>query len=233
MGLTTSAYSGGRTASYDSYKAKLHTGDIALFSGDGWESSVVQLGTLSPWSHVGMVVRTGQFRGKKGADPDDLYLWHSLDQRVRHCPDMLGKPRKLRDGPQLISLSGAFRAYKGSCFLRRLSPRAMEIVTASRARQEETMAFMRTAVTTHYEICLNELFYAAYDGPGGKNPSEDGSSYFCSELVACTYQVLGLLPDGRAAKQANEYTPVDFSSAQTVPFLDRGVYLSQEVQILS
>ena len=232
MGLTTSAYSGGRTVSLESYKDKLHSGDIALFSGDGWESSIVQVGTLSPWSHVGMVVRTRQFRGKKGADPDDLYLWHSLDQRVRRCPDMLDKPKKLRDGPQLISLTGAFHAYKGSCFIRNLSPRALEIFTESARKQEETFAFMRSAVKTHYEICFNELFYAAYDGPGGENPPEDRASYFCSELVACTYQVMGLLPTGTRAKKANEYTPVDFSSAQSVPFFDSDVYLSQEVQIV-
>jgi hypothetical protein len=40
---------------------------------------------------------------------------------------------------------------------------------------------------------------------------EDLSSLFCSELVAESYQVMGLLPAGKKDKPSNEYVPADFS----------------------
>ena len=231
MGLTASAYSGGRSSSYDNYKGSLHTGDIVLFCGSGWQSALIQMGTLSPWSHVGMVVKTSIFNDQEGSDPDGLYLWHSLDRRVYRCPDMLGKPRSIRDGPQLISLSRSLKAYRGFYYVRRLSSGALDYLKHSRQRQEQTMEFMRSAVMRHYEINLNELVYAAYDGPGGENYKEDGASYFCSELVARTYQEMGLIDSGKNAKYANEFTPADFSSGKQIEFLDDSIFLDKEVKI--
>lgn len=58
------------------------------------------------------------------------------------------------------------------------------------------------------------MLRAVYDGPLGRNRTEDDSSYYCSELVAEAYQRMGLLP---TSPPANEYTPHDFSSERKEP----------------
>lgn len=63
-----------------------------------------------------------------------------------------------------------------------------------------------------YETKLLQLMRSAVDEFGDfilfKN-SEDASSVFCSELIAATFQEVGIL--NKKAKPSNEYTPQDFS----------------------
>ena len=235
MGLTTSAYTGAhqKAAQYGAVADKLRTGDLVLFSGNTIESLVVQIGTLSPWSHVGMVFRMPSMAGVRGADPHDLYLWHSYGNAVKSAPDVLGaKPKGLRDGPQLISLSRALHLYKGGCFVRRINDAGSRHIKGA-TDQPEVVAWMRRVTGTHYERSIDDLFLATYDGPLGYNGEEDESSYFCSELVAETYQRMGLM-EGPAVQSPSEYTPYDFSSwGQASRQFIRRVAFSRERRLLA
>ena len=93
---------------------------------------------------------------------------------------------------------------------------------------EDLMRFRKEVRGRPYEKSMVELLKSAYDGPFGQNV-EDFSSIFCSELIAETYQQMGLLP---GTKSANEYTPGDFASdAKDELNLLKGAKLSKEVYL--
>ena len=74
-----------------------------------------------------------------------------------------------------------------------------------------------------------ELIKAAYDGWLGEN-QEDLSSLFCSELVAESYQRMGLLSSASSALPSNEFTPKDFSSDGKPPLkLLKNAKLAKEI----
>ena len=68
------------------------------------------------------------------------------------------------------------------------------------------------------------MIRVAYDGSFGANV-EGLSSIFLSELVAESYQVMGLLAD---SPHSNEYTPGDSASDARRPFCLLKAVLSQE-----
>ena len=82
-----------------------------------------------------------------------------------------------------------------------------------------------------FEQKFFEMILAHYDGPFGKNKSDE-SSLFCSELIAATLQHLGLLKFPPEGLPSNEYTPRDFSTESKGEFMDFvGVSLSEEIPI--
>ena len=48
-------------ASYHEIRTELKTGDIVLFSGKGGISAGIKWGTLSRWSHVGMILSLDEY----------------------------------------------------------------------------------------------------------------------------------------------------------------------------
>ena len=76
-----------------------------------------------------------------------------------------------------------------------------------------------------YERNKFELIKASSDG-AFRNKAEDLSSLFCSELVAESYQRLGLLTE---EKPSNDYAPVDFSHDR-MESLEGKFYLSEEIE---
>ena len=80
-----------------------------------------------------------------------------------------------------------------------------------------------------YEDDVSELFKSAYDGPLGSN-SDNFDTYFCSELVAHTYKMLGFII--KTNVPSNEYTPDDFYSTDCLVGLKKGLRLSKEIRIV-
>ncbi|OUS24539.1 hypothetical protein A9Q99_24395 [Gammaproteobacteria bacterium 45_16_T64] len=180
---------------YQEIRGDLNTGDIVLFSGKGGISAGIKWGTLSKWSHVGMILNFPEY--------DFVTVWEStnLDNTIDLDTAI---PRK---GVQLVPLSARVNGYKGDIAVRKLigvNQDAMDIGALMQLRKE--------IAGRKYEESVIELFKAAYDGPLGRN-SEDLSSLFCSELVAEAYQRLGLLTE---VKPSNEYTPADFSEKRAL-----------------
>jgi hypothetical protein len=183
------------TVSYQSIRDELNTGDIVLFSGKGGISTGIKWGTLSRWSHVGMILKLPEY--------NFVTVWESTTLSGTLDLDT-NSPRK---GVQLVPLSARVNGYDGDIGVRKLSG-----VDHSSFNIEALMQLRKEVAGRPYEEDQLELIKAAYDGPFGRN-SEDLSSLFCSELVAEAYQRLGLLSE---VKGSNEYTPADFSEKKDI-----------------
>lgn len=177
-------------------KPTLDTGDILLFAGESRFSKGIKRLTSSRWSHSALVAR---------ARPDGpLLLWEAtLDTDL---PDIT--THEMSSGVNLYDLEHWIRHYGGETVIRQLR------VERTDAMRAALLEFYHEARGRPYERNRLELFRAVYDGPLGKNKSEDCTSFFCSELVAEAYQRMGLLP---AIPPANEYTPGDFSTERKKP----------------
>jgi hypothetical protein len=78
-----------------------------------------------------------------------------------------------------------------------------------------------------YDFDGLELLRSAIESRLFWSNREDLSAYFCSELIAETYQTLGFLSE---ALPSNEYTPNDFSSSAAVPLdFQGGMSLDDEI----
>lgn len=177
---------------YSELRDRLDTGDLVFFSGKGLVSAGIQWITRSKWSHVGMVVAESRW--------DMLLIYESTT--LSNLADVdSGTPMQ---GVQLVPLSARIRSYDGDVGVRFLDP---GLDVADRLALGE---FRREIGQRPYEQSKLELFRAAYDGPFGANATEDVSSLFCSELIAETYQRIGLLDN--TGTPSNEYTPKDFAT---------------------
>jgi len=190
--------------SYKSMREELNTGDIVLFSGKGGISAGIKWGTLSHWSHVGMILKLPEY--------NFITIWESTT--LSGTIDLDTKTQM--KGVQLVPLSARVNGYDGDIAVRKLSG-----VNETDLNIDALMALRKEVAGRPYEEKELELIKAAYDGPFGRN-AEDISSLFCSELVAEAYQRMGLLTETTAsnnAKPSNEYTPADFSEKKQLSLL--------------
>jgi len=197
------------TTSYTAIRNELKTGDLVLFSGKGAFSDIIKYGTLSKWSHIGMILRIPEY--------DFLTVWESTT--LSDVVDLeSGTPRK---GVQLVPLSDRVQKYSGDISVRKLQGAELPVNSL-----EDLMELRKELKGKRYERSKMELFRSAYDGPFGHN-SEDLSSLFCSELVAEAYQRLSLVTE---EKPSNEYTPADFSEKR-MKQLQGDFFLSEEITL--
>jgi hypothetical protein len=184
------------TLPFDEAIATAATGDLWLFRGRSFADRAIQTFTNSPVNHVGMVVAL-----------DDLppLLWHA--ELGRTLPDVWTGERQR--GVQLHRLAEAVTAWRDrygqrawtrpleGTIERRHEDRLMEVIerfdgrpfptTAGLARQWLTGRFRRRAATLE--------------------------TVYCAELVATTYQHMGLLPSRRPASW---YDPGRFWSGDRI-----------------
>ena len=192
---------------YEDIKEYLKTGDLLLFSGNGMNSFEVKLATVSPFSHVGMIVKCKHFK-----EENDLYIWHSPSQKLEFIHDKLTKTYK--EGPQLNNLNEILEATDGSIYLRKLEQGLDKYIlnfTSNKNKNidpcdSDLIKWMRHEAPKKYETDFKELLFAAYDGPCGRN-KKNIKSYFCSELVAESYQIMNILD---RSLPSNEFVPADF-----------------------
>jgi hypothetical protein len=172
-----------------------HTGDIWLFRGKSLADRAIRAVTNSPVNHVGMVVAL-----------DDLppLLWHA--ELGRSLPDVWsGKHQR---GVQLHMLVDAVRTWD------------------ERYGQRAWMRALEAQVERHHEDRLMEVI-DRFDGrpfpttPGLARQWLNGrfrrssslETIYCAELVATTYQAMGLLPKRRPASW---YDPGRFWSGDRI-----------------
>lgn len=113
-----------------------------------------------------------------------------------------------RGGVQLVDLNTWLEAYPADMALRRLT------VTRTPQMLERAREFGQAVHGRPYEVSKLELVRALINRWWGRNRRENLGSLFCSELVAATYQRMGLLAD---RPPANTYKPKDFSSERQKP----------------
>jgi hypothetical protein len=171
------------------------TGDIWLFRGRAIADRAIRLATNSPVNHVGMVVAI-----------DDLppLLWHA--ELGRSLPDVWTGER--RRGVQLHMLGDAVRTWN------------------ERYRQRAWVRHLEGEIERHHEDRLMEVI-ARLDGRpfptsrglarqwlnGRFRRSSSLEAIYCAELVATTYQHMGLLPRKRPASW---YDPGRFWSGDRI-----------------
>jgi hypothetical protein len=171
------------------------TGDIWLFRGRSLADRAIQAVTNSPVNHVGMVVAI-----------DDLppLLWHA--ELGRSLPDVWTGER--RRGVQLHLLADAVRTweerYAQRAWLRQLEgtlqreheDRLMQVIDRLDGRPfPTTPGLVRQWLT------------------GRLRRSSSLETIYCAELVATTYQHMGLLP---ARRPASWYDPGRFWSGDRI-----------------
>ncbi len=172
------------------------TGDLWLFRGSSLADRAIQTVTNSPVNHVGMVVAI-----------DDLppLLWHA--ELGRSLPDVWTGERQR--GVQLHLLAEAVTAwrerYGQRAWMRQLEgtiereheDRLMEVVDRFDGRPfPTTPGLARQWLTARYRRRASSL-----------------ETVYCAELVATTYQHMGLLPSRRPASW---YDPGRFWSGDRI-----------------
>jgi len=187
--------------SLDDAVATASTGDIWLFRGKSVADRAIRAVTNSPVNHVGMVVAL-----------DDLppLLWHA--ELSRSLPDLWSGDR--HRGVQLHDARDAV------------------IQWANRYGQHAWLRQLETAVTRSMEDAVLRTV-ARLDGTpfpstvrlasrwlSGRVPlsrirSDAGlETAYCAEVIALTYQAMGLLP---ADRRPNSYDPGSFWSGDDLP----------------
>ncbi len=178
--------------------ATASTGDIWLFRGTAVADWTIRAATNSPVNHVGMVVAL-----------DDLppLLWHA--ELGRSLPDVWTGQRQR--GVQLHRLADAVTTwstrYQQRAWVRQLSgpieryheDRVLEVIDRFDGRPFPTTLKLVTGWLTSRT----------------RRPASV-ESVFCAQLVATTYQHMGLLPSTRPA---NWYDPGRFWSGDRLPLV--------------
>jgi hypothetical protein len=190
---------------YEKIKHTFKTGDLLLFEGNGFFSSLIKCTTCSYISHIGMVVEAKDIpnilRNSKRRSEDELYLFHSNKGRLPYLYDIL--TNDIQSGVQLNILKDALINYDGNVYYKKLVKKNKEQINFKRL-EELIIDFKRTP----YEEDYFQLCCAAYDGPCGQNQM-DISQLFCSELVAYIYMKYGIIHND-IGMPSNEFVPKDF-----------------------
>jgi hypothetical protein len=180
---------------FDEAVATASTGDIWLFRGRSVADRTIRAVTNSPVNHVGMVVAL-----------DDLppLLWHA--ELGRSLPDVWSGERQR--GVQLHVLRDAVTTWD------------------ERYRQRAWVRLLEGEIERHHEDRLMETI-DRFDGRsfpstlglarqwavGRVRRSSSLETIYCAELVATTYQHMGLLPSRRPASW---YDPGKFWSGDRI-----------------
>ena len=186
------------------------TGDLWLFRGRSLADRAIQTVTNSPVNHVGMAVVL-----------DDLppLLWHA--ELGRSLPDVWTGERQR--GVQLHVLADAVRTwderYGQQAFLRQLQG------TLERSHEDELMKVIDRYDGRPFPTTPGLMRSWATGRVRRREATRE--AVYCAELVATTYQAMGLLPDKRPASW---YDPGRFWSGDRIE-LAEPFELGEEIAI--
>jgi len=216
----------------DAAAALTRTGDLWLFRGRSGADRAIQQFTNAPVNHVGMAVVL-----------DDLppLLWHA--ELGRALPDAWSGQRQR--GVQLHDLHAAVlqwgRRYGQRAWLRQLSGPAEPAVTSEMedallrtiARLDGTPFPSMARLAGRWLRGRLPARRRCGDSPTGGAPEDDApehgtfESAYCAEVVAVTYEDMGLLPPDR---RPHWYDPGRFWSGDGLTLRD-GYALGREITV--
>jgi hypothetical protein len=199
------------------------TGDLWLFRGSSAADHAIRITTNSPVNHVGMAVTV-----------EDLppLMWHA--ELGRSLPDLWSGDR--HRGVQLHDLRDAVRVWAHR-YGQRAWLRQLELPAGAAEQQAVEDAVLRTVARLDGTPFPSTARLAAR-WLGGRTarvlrraPDREGGAAletaYCAEVVAVTYQAIGLLPD----RAANWYDPGRFWSGDDLHLL-RGARLGAEIEVV-
>lgn len=191
------------------------TGDVWLFRGRTMADRMIQVTTNSPINHVGMAVVL-----------NDLppLMWHA--ELGRSLPDMWSGTHQ--HGVQLHDLHDAVgvwgHKYKQQAWVRQLDhpvDREMEDAVLRTIARLDGTPFPSTTQLASRWLRGRTPVINRRSGPG------DLETAYCAEIVAVTYEAMGLLTAGR---RPSWYDPGRFWSGDDL-HLSAGVRLGREVAV--
>ena len=174
------------------------TGDLWLFRGRSAADHAIRAFTNSPVNHVGMAVVL-----------DDLppLLWHA--ELGRSLPDVWTGQRQR--GVQLHLLADAVttwqQRYEQRAWVRQLAGGTLE------REHEDRLMEIIARFDGHPFPTMPRLARRWVTGRLRRRPTAALETIYCAELVAATYQHMGLLPDRRPASW---YDPGAFWSGDRI-----------------
>lgn len=205
----------GTSISLDEAAELTRTGDVWLFRGRTVADRAIQMTTNSPVNHVGMSLVI-----------DDLppLMWHA--ELGRSLPDLWSGGH--HRGAQLHDLRDAVLAwgtrYGQRAWLRQLdpppSPAMEDAALRAVARLDGTPFPSTTRLASRWlrgRVPIRR--------PAEREPNPETA--FCAEIVAVTYQSMGLLPEGR---RPNWFDPGRFWSGDDLE-LETGAALGGEIAV--
>lgn len=207
---------------YRDFASEFKTGDVILVSGNSPFSKIIKLGTMSKWTHVGMVIKlkvpikllNGTILG-----PEKPYILHSTADYMVGIPDLL--EGRVSPGVQLNDLEDVLYYDEDKVYVRQIQ--GVELNVNYRVQK-----YMEDKKNTPYERNLIELINSAV----GLNLEADDSSLFCSELVAELYYQFQVA-DENQNDYSNNYTPDSFSEEPRNEFIfKKGIKLGPTIKIL-
>jgi hypothetical protein len=191
------------------------TGDLWLFRGNTAADRTIRITTNSPVNHVGMAVVI-----------EDLppLMWHAELGRSLRDVWTGGHQR----GVQLHDLREAVvlwtGRYKQRAWLRQLEP------SAARAMEDGVLRTIARLDGTPFPSTARLFTRWLYGrAPIPRTPTSDAKleTAYCAEVVAITYQAMGLLP---AKRRPNWFDPGRFWSGDELP-LTGAAQLGKEIAV--
>jgi len=191
------------------------TGDVWLFRGHSVADRAIQVTTNSPINHVGMAVVI-----------DDLpaLMWHA--ELGRSLPDLWSGTH--HRGVQLHDLRAAVLAwgnrYGQRAWLRQLEP------AATRRMEDDVLRTIARLDGTPFPSTArlaSRWLRGRLPRTGRRNRERELETAYCAEVVAVTYEAMGLLPVG---PRPNEYDPGRFWSGDDLG-LTSGYRLGGEIAV--
>ena len=184
----------------DEAVATAATGDIWLFRGRSLADRAIQTMTNSPVNHVGMVV---------ALDDMQPLLWHA--ELGRSLPDVWTGER--RRGVQLHVLRDAVTTWDAR-YGQRAWVRRLEGGTVTREHEDRLMEVINRFDGKPFPTTPG-LIGTWLNGRARRSSSKE--TIYCAELVAATYQHMGLLP---ARRPASWYDPGKFWSGDRIELVE-------------
>ncbi|BCK52980.1 hypothetical protein [Nocardia wallacei] len=196
------------------------TGDLWLFRGSSAADRAIRMTTNSPVNHVGMAV---------AIDDLPVLIWHA--ELGRALPDMWSGTR--HRGAQLHDLRDAVlvwtQRYGQRAWFRQLDrpvTREMEDNALRTIARLDGLPFPSTTGLAARWFGGRVGRFRPKRSVRRPDPPQDLRSAYCAEIVAMTYQSMGLLPERRP----NWYDPGRFWSGDTLE-LSEGYHLGGEIRV--
>jgi hypothetical protein len=216
MGIT------GKNVTYEELAPLLKTGDIVLFHGDSQFQEVIDALTGSPYNHMAMVVLSKDLGGPPSMAP--IMLWESTPYAITEDQE-LHRPKA---GPTLVDLETRINQEVERGMFFRFVFRQL-----SRPLQDANIRPLKGAIQHAYPDTFPTDKWFFIKGIIGRifNREVRQPTFFCSELIAYTYQKMGLLS---TQHPPDYYWPRDFSLKGHLPLRDNemlGENLLLELQV--
>jgi hypothetical protein len=170
------------------------TGDVILFSGRGFYSSIIRFGGLGKnWSHVGVIIKD-----EKGV----AYVIES-NPPIEGLLDIITGSEK-KSGPRMSKLSDRIKGYDGYFIAIRYLENEGPKLARNRLR-ESLVTFVRSRPrTSKYDYNVTHFWGAAM-----QSNVDDSENYYCTKFAAGALMKAGILAE---TKPCENFTLDDFSS---------------------